>query len=113
MSNDSIIHIIISLSNGNQKSTELLKQIIDNINDNNKYILNVKNSKGWSPLHLAVLGNDIEIVKTLIEGGVDINIMDNTSKTPLELAFDNNYSEIFDYLKEKVGQNHFDSILLN
>ena len=50
------------------------------------------------------------MVKTLVEAGADMNIMDNTSKTPLELAFDNNFTDIFNYLRDKCGNNYFESV---
>lgn len=106
--NDTIIHTAISVGN-----KDIFKLLLNNLSDDEKHILNIKNSKGWTPLHLAVLSNDIEIVQLLIEHGTDVNIMDKTSKTPLELAFDNNSTHIFEYLKEKTGDNYFESIQLS
>lgn len=102
--NDTILHTAISVGNKN-----ILRIVIENLNDEHQ-IINVKNNKGWSPLHLAVMNNDLDVVKLLVEKGADISIMDNTSKTPLEIAFDNNFTDIFEYLK---GGKYFESISLN
>lgn len=106
--NDTVFHTAISVGNN-----DILKLLVDNVDSEHKHLISHTNSKGWSPLHLAVLSNDTDAVKTLINGDADINIMDNTSKTPLELAFDNNFESIFNYLKEKSGGNYFESISLN
>lgn len=38
---------------------------------------------GWSPLHLAVMAGEIEIVKTLLESGSMLDMVDNDGQTPL------------------------------
>ncbi|WP_054849042.1 ankyrin repeat domain-containing protein [Vulcanisaeta sp. JCM 14467] len=63
--------------------------------------VNVKDpTYGMTPLHYAVLGNRLDIVKYLIENGADINARDNTGKTPLHFAAKNGYLDIVKYLIE-------------
>lgn len=106
--NDNIVHISVSIDN-----VQILEKILTSLDVDNKYIINSKNAKGFTPLHLAVITNEVECVKCLIEHGADINIMDNTSKTPLELAHDEGYNDIYEYLRDKSGDDYFENIALN
>ncbi|KAK8875507.1 hypothetical protein M9Y10_005673 [Tritrichomonas musculus] len=82
--------------------------------------INNFSSKEGTALHIAVLYNDIDIVKRLISlPGIDINKICYTYSTPLKIACDNNNSEIVDILiKEEnidvnVISNTGDSLLMN
>jgi ankyrin repeat protein len=63
---------------------------------------NISDSGGWFPLHFAVQKGCIDIVKTLIDFGADINKGDlNTERTPLQVAITSNSSNkqiIVDFL---------------
>ena len=107
-SKDNIIHIGVSVDN-----IEILKKVLSSLDIDNKFVINAKNTKGLTPLHLAVIANELETVKVLVEHGADINVMDNTSRTPLELAHDEGYDDIFEYLKNKSGGDYFENIALN
>lgn len=48
--------------------------------------LNIRNFCGQTALHLAVLLDQHDIVKKLINAGADVNIRDNRCNTPLHLA---------------------------
>ncbi|KAJ5078069.1 ankyrin repeat protein [Anaeramoeba ignava] len=52
-------------------------------------------------LHLACQNNSLEIIKYLVEKGVDINAKTNDNETVLHLACQNNSIEIIKYLVEK------------
>ncbi len=63
--------------------------------------LNVKNNLELSPLHLAVLLNNAEVVNELLKKGAEINLKGNTGYTPLHIASEMNYLEIAkDLIKE-------------
>lgn len=107
-SKDNIVHIGVSVDN-----IEILRKVLSSLDIDNKFVINSKNTKGLTPLHLAVIANELETVKILVEHGADINVMDNTSRTPLELAHDEGYDDIFEYLKDKSGGDYFENIALN
>lgn len=51
-----------------------------------KETINFLNKKFESPLHLAVINNDISSVKLLVESGADINQKNKEGYTPLDLS---------------------------
>jgi hypothetical protein len=69
---------------------------IAEINSDN---VNVPNSSGLTPLHLAAITNNIEMVKALLEHNANVNPITGL-RMPLKIAKDNNYKEIYDLLKE-------------
>jgi len=49
--------------------------------------VNLKGPNGYTPLHLAIINNDEEMVQVLLSmPGIDVNITSDTSKTALHLA---------------------------
>lgn len=48
--------------------------------------INIRDTKGRTPLHFAARGGHLEMVKFLIEGGANINSVDNYTFTALDLA---------------------------
>lgn len=69
-------------------------------------VLNTPDSQGNTPLHLAVLENDIEMIKLLIHHGADVNATDAQSNTPLHLAIKQGYLDLVPYfLRLNVQQN--------
>lgn len=48
--------------------------------------LDIYNKLRQTPLHLAVITHQIQMVRQLIEGGADVNLMDRHGQTPLHLA---------------------------
>ena len=48
--------------------------------------INAQNAHGNTPLHLAVEGDLEEVVKLLLENGLDMEIKNIEGKTPLQLA---------------------------
>ncbi len=53
---------------------------------------------GWMPLHYAAAQGHLEAVKTLMERGQSVTAVDQSSKTPLEYAYENAQIEIIDFL---------------
>ena len=50
------------------------------------YNPNVTNSKGLSPLHLAIHVRNLEIAKLLLEHNADVNFEDTNGETPIHYA---------------------------
>jgi len=73
---------------------QLNNLILENIN------LSERTVDGWSALHIAVSNNKIEVVKCLLDHGVDKNI-ENDSYTPLYIASQNGFNDIVKLLVEK------------
>lgn len=59
---------------------------LTNIIINNKSIINLTNKKGQTPLILAYRENKLELVKSLIIYGADVNCRDNYGYTPLHIS---------------------------
>lgn len=56
-------------------------------------------------IHLAVIANNLDVVKTFIKLSVNPNIKNDENKTPLQLAKEKNNTEIVDYLQSISATN--------
>lgn len=56
--------------------------------------LNEKDKLGYTPLHIATMCNEREIVGLLLENGADVNAKDNIGETPLHYAVIDRYDDI-------------------
>jgi ankyrin repeat protein len=58
--------------------------------------VNVKNEAGLTPLHVAVIGDDEELVRLLITSGADINarMSNRLARTPLHIAAVRGYKKL-------------------
>ncbi len=77
-----------------------------------KEIINKCTKKLETPLHLAILENDLSIIKLLIEYGADINLKNKNGCTALDVARNmenqnNTTKEIIDYLIKNKGIQTF------
>jgi ankyrin repeat protein len=54
--------------------------------------------RGNTALHFAVLRNDVDMVKTLLDLGADKNIKNSIGKTPLDRARNKGFSDISNLL---------------
>lgn len=81
---DSAVHLAVKHNTINNLALMLIKS-------QHKADINARNFEGLAPLHLAVIKNQIEMVKVLIRCGADINIQDGKSgRTPLFHAVEGN-----------------------
>ena len=65
--------------------------------------INVKNNRGWTPLHWAANNGHATIVEYLLTKGAEINVKDNRGRTPLHLAADNGRKDVVALLQTKSG----------
>ncbi len=88
--------LMFSCQHGNLEFSRLL------INNGAK--VNMKNIKGWikgwTALHYAVLQNDIDLVKLLIQAGAKINVLDENKSNVLELAKKRKLNKVIGFLEE-------------
>jgi hypothetical protein len=60
--------------------------------------INTRSEDGTSPIHYAVMCNNLEAVKLLVSFGADINCKTNAGRTPLHIATSIHSAPIVDYL---------------
>lgn len=68
-----------------------------------KELVNARDEHRRTPLHMAALGDHLEVVKLLLENGADVNSKDEKNETPLWLAAWHGYSDVLNYLIAKGG----------
>ncbi len=83
-------------------NSEFLENYINYINTTSwKLNINVTDSEGNSAIHLAVKKDDIrfqEVIKVLLNFGADINLKNNNSETPLQIAYSNENNNLIKFL---------------
>jgi ankyrin repeat protein len=60
--------------------------IVKELIDADRLLLNMQDQRGATPLHLAVCKKNFDVVKMLIKAGIDVNIKKNDGQTALHLA---------------------------
>jgi len=83
-------HLLHTAVNAEENSLEMIKfLLIKNFNPN------VKDSRGMTPLHIAVLNNKVDVAKYLIDvGKADLDCEESKVNTPLHFACRNANSEM-------------------
>ena len=56
--------------------------------------LNNKDSEGLTPLHLSVISGNSRVVRKLLLRGSDRETIDNNNKKPIDIAKENEYTNI-------------------
>ena len=65
---------------------------------NRKANVEIRDERGFTPLHLAVTAGRIAIVRLLVNAGADVNAISSSGATPLALALKNRHREIAAFL---------------
>ncbi|WP_192456715.1 ankyrin repeat domain-containing protein [Musicola keenii] len=78
-------------------------EVIKIINNNPK-LVNVKNSNGYTLLHLASMVGNTAIVSFIISKGANVNAPDGEGYSPLTRAIANNHQDIVDILIKNGGK---------
>ena len=91
------IQVGLSLHQASSKGDKApILQHIENGSD-----LNTKDNSGWTPLHLAIQYNQMEIAILLVNHGADLKAENNERKTPLHLAVQVESKELTKTLLQK------------
>ena len=100
-----------------RQSTQCLKWIIHQNKYNKskkKFLINLKGKENWTPLHISLNSNNIQITKLLIENGGNVFNRTTGNKTPRNICSNNDIpnlisklliSEEEKYLNEKYNNN--------
>ena len=67
--------------------------------------VNAQDAEGFTPLHMAAIHGNLEIVKKLVDLGADVNIVTTDGKTAAELAHLNEELEIEEYLESRMASS--------
>jgi ankyrin repeat protein len=81
----------------NNKNQDIINFLID------KGGFNIKNETGNTPLHLAIINNDLDEIKFLINK-TNLDIQNNNKKTPLQLGFELKNIYIINFLIDQVNE---------
>lgn len=55
----------------------------------------------WTPIHWAVLQDNVGIIKILLEAGADPDIKDSVGRTPAKLADEHYKDKVIKFFKER------------
>ena len=68
----------------------------------NVLLINLQNSEGDTPLHLAIIKNNMDMIKVLLENdSINVNLKNHQGNTPLHLAVMKDNASIIDELLKK------------
>ena len=97
LAND-IIKVFHSVQSEEKLSDEQREQIIDLMEKGAN--LNLVDTKGWPLLNMAIVYEDVDVVRLMIKNGAEINLCDNHNVTPLIRAVKTNNVDIVKTLLE-------------
>ncbi|TKR81744.1 hypothetical protein L596_015568 [Steinernema carpocapsae] len=98
--NCSILHIAAK----NQQSFAL-RTFLRLLQENGSYALvNEKNSRGETPLHLAILASDQDSTHYLIQAGASVNVQDHLGNTPVHYLTKIFEEDLYQELLEETGE---------
>ncbi|XP_052830990.1 E3 ubiquitin-protein ligase MIB2 isoform X1 [Octopus bimaculoides] len=80
----------------------IVKVLIENGAQEN---VNAGDDKGLTPLHYAVLGNHLEVMRLMLDYGANVNTQNNEGHSPLHLAIIKNYINLVKPLLEAAGDS--------
>ena len=86
----SAVHIAIQ--EGSKRSADTVRILIKAGANVNTFFGQIK----WTPLHSAVMFNDLTMVKLLVEGKAEVNAKDSNGRTPLRFTYDASEIEVPD-----------------
>lgn len=75
------------------------------------YSVNEKDKNGYTTLHLAARNGHLDEVQKFVNGGINIKARGKDGKTPLELACEQDRSEVVSHLEEKLNKKRENPIL--
>ncbi|KAF5925821.1 hypothetical protein HPG69_002272, partial [Diceros bicornis minor] len=102
---DSFLHLAI-IHEEKALTMEVVRQVKGDL-----AFLNFQNNLQQTPLHLAVITNQPEIAKALLEAGCDPELRDFRGNTPLHLACEQGCLASVGVLTQSYGAQHLHSIL--
>ena len=73
-----------------------------NPNLNKKQILNIKNRKNETPLHVSILKNNLSLTEYLIKNDADLCIKDSFGRTAIDLLMSHHNTSGSDFILEKI-----------
>ncbi len=68
-------------------------------------LIDEKGENGWSSLHYAAWHGRVEASRLLLEKGADLHALDDSGKTPLDLAVSQGNDKLVDFLKSQVSSD--------
>ena len=76
------MQVFSSVKNNNIKGLMRLIEITGDL----KPDINIKDEKGWTPLHYSCLIGNFQIASFLINQGADVDLLNNLKQSPLIVA---------------------------
>ncbi len=92
-SGNSLLHLCVTLQRIDL--IELFIKFYPNLN------LNQRNQQDATPLHLAIIYNDLEMIRFLIQSGADTKLSMKT-KTCLQMSIEFNYENLIEFFSKLV-----------
>ncbi|EAX87823.1 hypothetical protein TVAG_482480 [Trichomonas vaginalis G3] len=92
-----MIHLIGNDSETNEETLIFYKRVLNcGVN------INGRGLNGDTPLHIAVMNNNVSLVRFLLENDADISIKNEMNQDPLQIAEENAYQDIIDILVKEI-----------